>query len=373
MSDTPPFKVLIAGGGVAALEAALALRDLGGERFELRLLAPEREFSYRPMAVREPFALSAVQRVDLREFAADTGSQLQADGLASIEAGARIAHTAAGASIAYDAALLALGARPHARFPHAITIDDRRLDELLGGLVADVDGGFVGRVAFVVPARMAWPLPIYELALMLTRRAFEMNVELAATLVTPERSPLEIFGEAASEAVARLLAERGVELFVSARCEVPDGRHVVVNPGDHVIETDRVVALPELFGPAVRGLRSDEHGFIPVDEHCGVLGADALFAAGDATDFTLKHGGIAAEQADVAATAIAALAGVAIEPVPFRPLIHGQLLTGAEPLYLSAQLTGGRGLHSEVAASVGSAPPGKIAARHLGPYLERRG
>ena len=49
------FSVLIAGGGVAGLEALLALRDLAGDRVDLRLLAPEAEFVYRPMAVGEPF------------------------------------------------------------------------------------------------------------------------------------------------------------------------------------------------------------------------------------------------------------------------------------------------------------------------------
>ena len=57
---------------------------------------------------------------------------------------------------------------------------------------------------------------------------------------------------------------------------------------------------------------------------------------GDATDFAIKHGGIAAQQADVAAQAIAALAGVAPEPAPFHPVIHGILLTGGKPRYLSA-------------------------------------
>ena len=44
-------KVLIAGGGVAALEAALALRDLAADLVSIELLAPEHHFWYRPLAV----------------------------------------------------------------------------------------------------------------------------------------------------------------------------------------------------------------------------------------------------------------------------------------------------------------------------------
>ena len=58
-STHTPFKVLIVGGGVAGLEAALALRDLAGDRVATTLLAAATEFVYRPMRVREPFGYSA--------------------------------------------------------------------------------------------------------------------------------------------------------------------------------------------------------------------------------------------------------------------------------------------------------------------------
>ena len=92
-----PFKVVIAGGGVAALEAVLALRELGGERFEVTLLAPDEEFAYRPMAVREPFAYSAAERHDLSAIAADLGVELLAERFASVDPQARLAHLESGA------------------------------------------------------------------------------------------------------------------------------------------------------------------------------------------------------------------------------------------------------------------------------------
>jgi sulfide:quinone oxidoreductase len=367
-----PLRVVVAGGGVAGLEGVLALRELAGDRVAVTLLSAARDFVYRPLTVREPFGSSAAERLSVAEFAQEAGVELIVDSFESIDAERRVVLTGSATELAYDALLLALGGRPHPRFAHAVTLDDARLDEQLHGLLEDVDGGYVKALAFVVPARMAWPLPIYELALMTRERAHAMNVELEVTVVTPEGAPLEIFGDVASAAVVKLLEQAGVTAITAARCEVPDSRHVVVSPGDRAFEVDRVIALPELFGPAVRGLRSDEHGFIPIDDHCQVVGVEAVYAAGDATDFALKHGGVAAQQADAAAAAIAALAGAAVELEPLRPVIHGMLLTGGAPLYLSARLSGGRGLSSQAGADPSWSPATKIAARYLSPYLEGR-
>ena len=68
----------------------------------------------------------------------------------------------------------------------------------------------------------------------------------------------------------------------------------------------------------------------------------------------------------------AALAGLAVEPAPLHPVIHGILLTGAAPRYLSAQFTGGRGFHSEITDEPTWSPPAKIAAKYLAPYLDER-
>src|SRR6266566_4543406 len=125
-----PFNVLIAGAGVAGLEAALALRDHAGVAIRLTLLAPDPDFVYRPMAVQEPFAYGAAARYPLSSIAADLGAELLADAFAWVEPAARVAHTAGGGRLSYDALLLALGARPQRRYARAITVDDRHLDEI---------------------------------------------------------------------------------------------------------------------------------------------------------------------------------------------------------------------------------------------------
>jgi sulfide:quinone oxidoreductase len=372
-SNPQPFRVLIAGGGVAALEAALALRDLAGERISTTLLAPEPEFVYSPMRVREPFAYSAAQHYPLAEITRDIGVELKQDAFKWLEPEGRVVHTEAGEQLHYDALLLALGAILRPRFKHALTLDDRRLDEQLHGLIQDVEGGYVHKLAFVVPQPVPWPIPIYELALMTARRAWDMNEDVSITLVTPEDAPLAIFGRAVSDAVERLLEEHGILTITSAHCETPEPGQVSIHPGTRRLHVDRVIALPELFGPSTPGVpKAAANGFIPIDVHCQVPGIERVYAAGDATDFAVKHGGIAAQQADTAAEAIAALAGAPIEPTKFHPLIHAILLGGEKPLYLSAHITGGHGSSSEISEEPTWSPPTKIAAKYLAPYLESR-
>ncbi len=364
------LRVLVAGGGVAALETVLALSELAPDRTDVTVIAPNAEFVYRPMAVREPFAYGPAQRYPLAPIVGDAGAQLLTGALAWVDPDGRIVHTEAGEQLAYDALVLALGAKAHPRYPHALTIDDRRLDETMHGLLQDIEGGYIHSVAFVAPGRMPWQLPIYELALMTAGRAYDMGVELAVTIVTPEDAPLALFGADASRAVGELLARARIETIASAYAEVPGAGEVTINPGDRRLRVDRVIALPELYGPAIRGIPLAEHGFIRVGPYGQVPDVGPIYAAGDAVDFPVKHGGISSQQADVAAQSIAALAGAPVTPEPFHPVIHGMLLTDGKPVYLTARITGGQGFSSEITDTPTWSPPTKIAAKYLAPYLD---
>ncbi|HSZ05887.1 MAG TPA: FAD-dependent oxidoreductase [Solirubrobacteraceae bacterium] len=364
------LRVIVAGGGVAALETVLALADLAPDRTDVTVIAPNREFVYRPMTVREPFAYGAAQRYPLASIVNDAGATLLSDELAWVDPGTQTIHTKGGQELPYDALMLALGASAHPRYEHALTIDDSHMDETLHGLIQDIEGGYVRSLAFVAPGRMPWPLPLYELALMTAGRAFDMNVELAVTIVSPEDTPLAVFGANASLAVSKLLQKAHIVSVNSAYAEVPSSKEVVINPGDRHLHVDRVIALPELYGPAVRGIPLATHGFIRVDRHGRLLDAGPIYAAGDAVDFPVKHGGISAQQADAAAQAIAAAAGAHVTPEPFTPVIRGMLLTDGDPVYLTAKITGGHGFSSEITDTPTWSPAAKIAARYLAPCLE---
>ena len=86
-------------------------------------------------------------------------------------------------------------------------------EEALHGLLEEVERGYVGQVAFVVPGcGTVWPLPLYELAIMAARQAWSMGMDqVRFALVTPEERPLGVFGRAPSQAIggaARRLRHR---------------------------------------------------------------------------------------------------------------------------------------------------------------------
>ena len=93
-----------------------------------------------------------------------------------------------------------------------------------------------------------------------------------------------------------------------------------------------------------------------------------MFAAGDAANLLIKHGGVGAQMADTAAAGIAALAGAPVEVEPMRAVLRGVLYTGAEPLYLTARIEDGR-VESEVARDRPWPADEKVVAEELGPFL----
>ena len=150
-----------------------------------------------------------------------------------------------------------------------------------------------------------------------------------------------------------------------------DGTLRVVPSGE--IPAERVVALPRLVGPELRGLPQDEDGFVPTDAYGWVRGLEHVYAAGDVTTFPVKQGGLAAQQADAVAQSLAAWAGAAVDPKPFRPVLRGQLLTGGAPRFLRTDLAGGGGDRSDVAFEPLWWPPGRSPARTSPPSLRNTG
>jgi sulfide:quinone oxidoreductase len=376
---TSPTRVLIAGAGVAGLEAAFALHELAGDHVTVTVLAPAGEFAYRPMSVGEPFDAGTASRYPVADLLAQAGAHHVRDALAAVDTARRTVRTEAGSELSYDALIVCPGAGLVAPYEHVVSFDDGRADELLHGLVQDLEGGYVGRLAIVVPAPMAWPLPAYELALMAAARAAESAPPDAVagaatvTLLTPESAPLQAFGTRASEQAAALLAQQGIEFIGSAYCEVPRARTVVVHPGGRTIEADRIVALPALHGPGIEGLPQDGDGFLPIDDHGRVRGVDGVWAAGDATDHPVKFGGVAAQLADLIAASIAAGSGAAgtdLAVPPFAPELEGVLLTGGRPLRIHGRTPGSPDDDSGLTELPRTEDlPAKIAARYLAPHL----
>src|SRR4029079_1891497 len=128
-----------------------------------------------------------------------------------------------------------------------------------GGLLRDIEQGYVRRLAFVVPPGPGWPLPAYELAFMTARMAWDAQTRPQITLLTPEVAPLAIFGPQATAEVKADLAAAGISFHGASYVEIEKGHAapVVVHPGMRRMEVDRVVALPNVRGRAPSGVPTD--------------------------------------------------------------------------------------------------------------------
>ncbi len=363
------LRVLIAGAGVAGLEAMMALHELAGPRVSTTLLSPADEFVYKPLSVREPFAAAAATRYPLARIAADFGAELRNGSLEWVAPGQHSAFTDAGEEIDYDVLIVALGARRERPFDRVTTFAGGEDSESVHGLIQDVESGYTTSVAFVVPPGVTWPLPLYELALMTAARAREMNASAELTIVTPEESPLAAFGTDASADVAAMLDSAGIGLRTAQYAEVRRGCTVSMHPSGDDLTVDRVVTIPTLHGTAPRGVPADLLGFIPTDRHGRVPGIHDVYAAGDGVQFPVKQGGIATQQADAVAEVIARRAGASLEPRAFRPVMRALLFTGTGDRFLRGEISRGRDGVSEATGDALWWPPAKIAGRYLAPYL----
>lgn len=363
-------RVTIAGGGVAALEAVLALRALVPD-LEIELLAPGSEFELRPVAVLEPFALAETPDLRLDRFAEEQRLVLVRDTLTAVHPEDRTIGTGEGRRRPFDLLLIATGAIALDGIPGAHPFRGRSDYGGVALLLEQYDRRELRRLVFAVPSHSAWTLPVYELALLASRELRERGVDDAElTIVTPEPAALAVFGRRASAEVEKLLAQAGVELKTSIHPHRFTNGVLSAGPGAE-IPADRVIALPRLVGPRFEGLPHDREGFIPTDEHGAVSEVEGVYAAGDITTFPIKQGGIACQQADAAAQAIAARAGAAVEPEPFVPVLRGLLLSGTTARYLESKPTGGGGEGAAPRFALWE-PTSKVFGRHLLPYLWER-
>jgi len=372
--DRPePTRVLIAGGGVAALETMLALRHHAGERVEVRMVAPLRDFVHRPLAVAEPFGPVPVHRFDLDALATGAGAALISSKVVEVAPDEHRVVTDEGAVLAYDHLVVACGARPSRAFDGALTFWGIADGAEMTRLLADVSEGRARRIAFAAHAGIGWHLPLYELALLTACHLEDAGVTgVRIVLVTHEADPLEVFGSVASQRARDLFEKRGIELITDRHpVRATEGSLEVVPAG--TVDVDRVVTLPRLDGPGIEGLPTDDRGFIPTDGFGRVPDLPDVYAAGDATTFPVKQGGLATQQAAAVATTIASLAGAPVEPEPFRPVLRGLMLTGDQPEVMSRELRGGTGETSSVGRSDDGVLAGKIAGGFLASHLTEIG
>ena len=363
--SSTPARVIVAGGGVAAVETLLALRNLAGERVRTTVVAPQATFTSSAMAVARVFSRGHPCQVELAEIA----DELVCDGVVNVDPDARRVRCSSGHELAYDHLVLAVGARARRAWRQGITFGEDPAEEALHGLLEEVERGYVKQVVFVVPGcGPVWPLPLYELALMAARQAWSMGMDrVRFALVSPEERPLGVFGRAPSQAVGELLDGCGVEFIGSTYASVSRGC-VQLDPSARQLKGVRIVSSPVLEGADLPGVPADPAGFILADAHGRVPGLARVYAAGDGAAFPIKQGGLATQQADAVAESITAAVGAPVTPEPFRPVLRAVLLTGGDTRYLQYAVAGGDG-EGAIATAPLWWPPAKVAGRYLSQYL----
>jgi sulfide:quinone oxidoreductase len=341
MAEKRPHRIVVAGGGIAGIEFVLALRALLGDDAAISVVSPSPDLTMRPSLVAAPLGLLGRQGYPLSDLASDIGFTHVSAAVASVDPERTRIIVRGGDAIPYDTLVLALGARTLPAFDDAIHLGDAEGARGLEALHEELRRSDAPQsVAFVVPARAGWTLPLYEAALLMANGPTPVSVSLH----TPEAAPLEHFGHRASAAVAEALLAAGVRF-------VGGGRPFDPATVDHVV-TVPLVRGPQMPGVPATGL----YGLIPIDRHARVADLPQAYAIGDATDYPVKQGAIACQQADAAAESVAARCGLDIVPVPFEAQLRATLLTGSGAPIL---LNGGQG-------------PDKLPGRHLGPYLAGR-
>jgi sulfide:quinone oxidoreductase len=362
--------VVVAGGGPAAVETVLGLREQLGDGVSLELVAPDRDLVIRAYEVMAPFQRGGDQRYPLTRIAADLGAQLTRGAVAAVNPGAHTVLLRSGQSLRYDVLVMAVGGVHAAAVDGAVLFRGGGDATRVKALLLDARSGIARNVAFVLPGGHGWPLPLYELALQSAGWLQERGLDhTPLVLVSPESSPLEVFGELVSTGVGALLVARQIE-FVSG-FPISHARGSLGLAGGRRVPADIAIALPRMRGPHMLGLPSDPEGFLPVDEQGRVVGVHDVWAAGDAISFPVKQGGLATQQGGAAASSIAAALGASVEVEQFRPVLRAVLVGSEQPWFLRAELERGRPLTSEISATPMWSEPGKLVGRRLAPYLAR--
>lgn len=368
-------RIVIAGGGIAGIEAALALREFAGERVAVEVVEPSSRFTLPATSPGRVVDIVPASDLPLQDVVARAGATLRPGRVAAVDPARHLAMLAGGELLTYDALVVAVGARPQAHLPDAITFtghaDVAKARGLVDGIAHAAARGGRTDLAIVVPPGAAWPLAAYELAVLIREHLAGLGHAAPGrtTVVTAEDAPLAVFGPAASDAVARWVGAAGVEVLTGAVVRSWRWGRLELAGGEP-LQADRVIALPVLRGPALEELPADAHGFVRSTPDGRVLGAEGVWVAGDAGSFPVKQGGIACQQADAIASAIARGLGADVEEVPFFPVLRGWVWDEAGGRFLRTELAGG---HAESPGTAAAAPlwspVAKVAGRFLGPFL----
>lgn len=326
-------RVVVLGGGFAALESVFLMRMRMRDQVDLALISDSDSFVFRPNTIYIPFGADPQSLlVDLERPLRRRDVVFERGSVAEVDPDLRRVSLADGRQLLYDKLVIATGAATAAGevsglTEHAATVWTAH--EMLGvrerfERIRDrARAGERPRVLFLIPPNNKCAGPLYEIVMMLEtwlrREHVRDNVEI--TWSTVEKSFIQAFGPRLHELVTDEFAERGIDGHTA---EVV----TQVLPGEARYADgttrgfDDLIAFPP-YVSAVRyeALPSDERGFLITDAATRqVNGHPDIYAPGDAGDFPVKQAFLAFLQADTVAEHIGAeVTGHAFE-APFDPV-----------------------------------------------------
>lgn len=331
MSARP--RVLILGGGFAALETAFLLRMRARDKVDISLVSDNDNFVFRPNTIYIPFgAEPGSLLVDLAKPLHRREIDFHHAAVTEVDPDAGLVALADGERLRYDKLVVATGADTAAHevpglAEHAATIwtPETMLEvrRRFGRVAERQQKGERPRVLFLVPPNNKCAGPLYEIVLMLEtwlrRQGRREGVEI--TWSTYEQSYIQAFGPRLHDVVAPEFAERGIDGHTGeVVTEVLAGEVRYADGGSRGF--DELIAFP----PYVSALRyaalpSDERGFIQTEPATRqVAGHEDIYAPGDAGDFPVKQAFLAFLQADTVAEHISSEVEGRAFAAPFDPV-----------------------------------------------------
>jgi sulfide:quinone oxidoreductase len=364
--------VCVVGAGTAGLEGLLTVHEQLGDSVDLRVIAPEREFRYRPMSAGSLFRPTEEREALIGDISAEVGANYLCEPVVAVYEDDRCVVTRDGDTVSFDYLLLAPGARDARSLQQGFVWERGQDPGFLDQVRDSIRTAPGGRVAVIVPRGARWSVPAYELALVLAWASASTGTEVS--LITAEARLLGMLGRDATSLITRELQDAGVVAVTGV--EVVDAPHselrssgpidVILVPESTTSEEDAltgkpteshhgaseaqsfdfVIALPTVRGPAIPGVRSDTAGFVEVDTGLKVGGSERVWAAGGCIAAALEHSALSALQGDVAAAAITRAVnpscGDAHLEIPTPLLVTGILLSGQRDRWLAENPAGTR-------------------------------
>ncbi len=309
--------ILILGGGFAGVVAAEALAKRLGSEHQITLVARHRDFIFYPALVKLAFGQLEVSDItyDLRAAMLDRRINFIAAEVAYPDPDNHcviVPHGEVQGKIHYDYLLFALGRRLATEEVSGFYDHGHHLLTVNAALKfrAALTQFHKGHAVFGSCPGTRLAVPVYEAAFALDRMLKERGerAQVKITIVAPEQLSEQLGGPEIEPGLQAALDAHQIE-FVANFPIHQITEKTIFAANNQPMDYDLLMLLPPFTGPSeaqYTGI-TDPNGYVRVDRHMRVTGAQRIYAAGDCVNFLgPKMGHMAVLQGMVAAANMAA-------------------------------------------------------------------